>query len=181
MNEETLIIRLKKGDEQAFSILYKSYWMKIYNFARLYLTSSDDIEEIVQEVFIKLWEAKHLIDIEQSFEGFLFIITRNTIFNQSRKRLNYSFLKLTVLQSIEKSYEDEDHLELSDLKRHLSTLISQLPARQQEVFHLSREEHLTYAQIAEKLSISEKTVEYHMTAALKYLRKNLSLFSLFNL
>ena len=86
---------------------------------------------------------------------------------------------MTVLQSIEHSYEDEDQLEISDLKKHLSTLISQLPERQQQIFRMSREQHLTYKQIAEQLSITEKTVEYHMKAALRYLRKNLYLLSLF--
>ncbi len=179
MIQKELIQKLKKGDDEAFSAMYKLYWEKVYNFSRLYLASSEDVAEIVQEVFIKLWETRHLIDEEQSFEGFLFIITRNQIFNYSRKRLNYSFLKMTVMQSIEKSYEEEDQLEIADLKKHLSVLISQLPERQQEIFRLSRERHMTYKQIAEQLSISEKTVEYHMTAALKYLRKNLYLLSLF--
>lgn len=179
MIQKELIQKLKKGDDEAFSAMYKLYWEKVYNFSRLYLASSEDVAEIVQEVFIKLWETRHLIDEEQSFEGFLFIITRNQIFNYSRKRLNYSFLKMTVMQSIEKSYEEEDQLEIADLKKHLSVLISQLPERQQEIFRLSREQHMTYKQIAEQLSISEKTVEYHMTAALKYLRKNLYLLSLF--
>lgn len=179
MIQKELIQKLKEGDDEAFSAMYKLYWEKVYNFSRLYLASSEDVAEIVQEVFIKLWETRHLIDEEQSFEGFLFIITRNQIFNYSRKRLNYSFLKMTVMQSIEKSYEEEDQLEIADLKKHLSVLISQLPERQQEIFRLSREQHMTYKQIAEQLSISEKTVEYHMTAALKYLRKNLYLLSLF--
>jgi DNA-directed RNA polymerase specialized sigma subunit, sigma24 homolog len=73
----------------------------------------------------------------------------------------------------------EDKLEIADLKKHLSVLIAQLPERQQEIFRMSREQHMTYKQIAEQLSISEKTVEYHMTAALRYLRKNLYLLSLF--
>ena len=179
MSEKDLIISLKEGDESAFSSLYKQYWERVYSFTRLYLSSSDDIAEVVQEVFIKLWEARHLIDEEKPFEGFLFIITRNQIFNHSRRKLNYSFLKMTVLQSIEQEYENEDKLELSDLKKHLSTLISQLPDRQREIFLLSREHQMTYKQIAEKLSISEKTVEYHMTGALKYLRKNLYLLSVF--
>lgn len=179
MNNKEVIQRLKAGDEKAFSSIYKLYWEKVYNFSNLYLTSPHDVAEIVQEVFIKLWETKHLIDEEQPFEGFLFVITRNQIFNYSRKQLNYSFLKMTVLQSLEKSYEEEDKLEISDLKKHLSTLISQLPERQQQIFRLSREQHLTYKQIAEQLSITQKTVEYHMTAALKYLRKNLYLLSLF--
>ena len=97
MTHKELIQKLKEGNEEAFSSLYKLYWEKVYNFSRLYLVSSDDVAEIVQEVFIKLWETRHLIDEEQSFEGFLFIITRNQIFNYSRKRLNYSFLKMTVM------------------------------------------------------------------------------------
>ena len=169
MISKELIRRFKNGDEDAFSFLYKHYWEKVYGFTRLYLVSSEDIAEVVQEVFIKLWEARHL----------LFIITRNMIFNYSRKKLNYSFLKVTVLQAMEQEYEEENKLELSDLKKYLSVLISQLPPRQQEIFRMSREQNLTYKQIAEQLSISEKTVEYHMGLALKYLRKNLYLLSLF--
>lgn len=179
MTQKELILKFKGGDEEAFSSIYKHYWEKVYNFSRLYLVSTEDVAEVVQEVFIKLWETRHLVDEEQPFEGYLFIITRNQIFNYSRKQLNYSFLKLTVLQSIEMSYEEEDQLEISDLKKHLSILISQLTERQQEIFRMSREKHLTYKQIADQLSISEKTVEYHMTTALKYLRKNLYLLSLF--
>ena len=164
MISKELIRRFKNGDEDAFSFLYKHYWEKVYGFTRLYLVSSEDIAEVVQE---------------QPFEGFLFIITRNMIFNYSRKKLNYSFLKVTVLQAMEQEYEEENKLELSDLKKYLSVLISQLPPRQQEIFRMSREQNLTYKQIAEQLSISEKTVEYHMGLALKYLRKNLYLLSLF--
>lgn len=161
------------------SQLYTNSTGRKYITSPVYITSPEDVAEVVQEVFIKLWEAKHLVDEEQSFEGFLFIITRNKVFNHSRKQLNYAFLKVTVLQSIEKSYEEEDKLEMSDLKQHLSFLISQLTERQQQIFRMSRQQHMTYKQIAEQLSISEKTVEYHMTAILKYLRKNLYLLSLF--
>ena len=66
---------------------------------------------------------------------------------------------------MEQEYEEENKLELSDLKKYLSVLISQLPPRQQEIFRMSREQNLTYKQIAEQLSISEKTVEYHMGLA----------------
>ena len=175
MISKELIRRFKNGDEDAFSFLYKHYWEKVYGFTRLYLVSSEDIAEVVQEVFIKLWEARHLIDEEQPFEGFLFIITRN----YSRKKLNYSFLKVTVLQAMEQEYEEENKLELSDLKKYLSVLISQLPPRQQEIFRMSREQNLTYKQIAEQLSISEKTVERHINEALKFLKKNIMFYLIF--
>ena len=108
MNEETLIIRLKKGDEQAFSILYKSYWMKIYNFARLYITSSSVISEVVQDVFVKVWESKEFLDITKNFDGLLFMITRNIIFNYSRRHFNELNFKMTVLKGLENSYDIEE-------------------------------------------------------------------------
>ena len=100
MTHKELIRKFKEGNEEAFSVIYKLYWEKVYHFSSLYITSPEDVAEVVQEVFIKLWEARHLVDEEQSFEGFLFIITRNKVFNNSRKQLNYAFLKVTVLQSI---------------------------------------------------------------------------------
>ena len=59
MIQKELIQKLKKGDDEAFSAMYKLYWEKVYNFSRLYLASSEDVAEIVQEVFIKLWETRH--------------------------------------------------------------------------------------------------------------------------
>ena len=161
MISKELIRRFKNGDEDAFSFLYKHYWEKVYGFTRLYLVSSEDIAEVVQEVFIKLWEARHLIDEEQPFEGFLFIITRNMIFNYSRKKLNYSFLKVTVLQAMEQEYEEENKLELSDLKKYLSVLISQ------------------FRELIQVDILIGLILVYLMGLALKYLRKNLYLLSLF--
>ena len=73
----------------------------------------------------------------------------------------------------------EEELETADLREYIYSLIGMLPPRQKEVFKLSREEHLTYGEIAQKLQISEKTVERHMGEALKFLRKNLQLYTLF--
>lgn len=174
-----LVQRLHNGDEEAFSTLYNLYWEKVYKFAQLYLNSADDIEDVVQEVFLKLWKNRTDIDEKQPFDGYIFIITRNLIFDQSRKKLNYSFLRLTVLQSLENEGEEDLSFEIADLKRHILSLVRQLPEKQQEIFKLSREQHLTNKQIAEKLSISEKAVEYHMKNILKHLRRNLFILSIF--
>lgn len=179
MNEKEAILRLKSDDKEAFSFLYKHYWRKVYNFTNLYTLSPEASEEIVQDVFIKLWESREFIDEEKNFDGFLFIITRNLIFNQSRKDFNQSFYQTTILEAVEESYSIEGELEASDLKEYISSLLATLPPRQQEVFRMSRDQHLTYKEIAEKLKISEKTVEHHISEALKYLRKNLQLYSVF--
>lgn len=179
MTERELIASLKLGDEVAFTALYKLYWPKVHNFSRLYLSSMDEVEEIVQEVFVKLWEARIFLKEDESFKGFLFIITRNLIFNQFRKSFNENAYKMTVLNSANIEYDIESEMNATDLQIYIKKLISDLTPRQQEVFRMSREAHLSYKEIAMRLSISEKTVERHINEALKFLRKNIYLFFIF--
>lgn len=179
MEEKEVLLALKAGDEEAFKSLYSRYKQKVYNFARLYNTSSFEVEEIVQEVFVKLWESRDALDVDKNFEGYLFIITRNYIFNSCRRHFNEPFYRVTVLEALEESYNIEEELETSDLREHVQALINMLPPRQQEVYRLSREKHLTYKEIASDLHISEKTVEHHISDALKFLKKNLLVYFLF--
>ena len=179
MNDKEVLLGLKAGDKEAFEHLYRQYYQKVYNFACLYNTSSVEVEEIVQEVFVKLWESRDFIDADKNFEGYLFIITRNFIFNSSRRFFNEAFYQVTVLEAMDESYNIEEELEASDLQNHLKALMDMLPPRQREVFLLSRTEHLTYKEIAARLQISEKTVEHHISDALKFLKKNLLIYSMF--
>lgn len=181
MTEKNLILLLKQGDEAAFTALYKTYWGKVHNFSCLYLTSGDEVEETVQEVFMKLWEARASLNEEENFAGFLFIITRNIVFHQFRRSFNDRAYRETVLAAVRQDayYGIEEQLFASDLKECIYRLISELPPRQQEVFRMSRIAHMSYREIAARLSISEKTVECHINKALKFLRKNLILLSLF--
>ena len=141
------------------------------------LTSDEDVLEVYPE---GLNEAiASFLKENESFKGFLFIITRNIIFNQFRKSFNENAYKTTILSSAEVEYDIEDEMDAADLQAYIKKLISELTPRQQEVFHLSREEHLSYKEIATRLSISEKTVERHINEALKFLRKNIYLFIIF--
>ena len=120
----------------------------------------------------KLW-------MKNNFAGYLFITMRNLVFNRSRKNLNEPFYQLSVIEAVEESYDIEEELDAANLRTHISALISMLPPRQQEVFRLSRDEELSYREIAERLQISERTVEHHISDALKFLRKNIKLYLLF--
>lgn len=179
MDERTLVLQLKEGNENAFTALYQTYWAKVYNFSRLYLTSSAEVEEVVQDVFVKVWEARIFIKENENFKGFLFIITRNIIFNQFRKSFNENAYKLAILKSSSETYGIEEEMEASDLQSYINKLIEELPPRQREVFQMSRDQHLSYKEIAQQLDITEKTVERHINEALKFLRKNVYFFSLF--
>lgn len=179
MEEKQILEKIKNGDEVAFALLYDRYWLKVYNFAELYIVSSSDICEIVQDVFVKVWEGKDFLDIDKSFDGFLFMITRNIIFNVSRKQFYEVNFKMTVLKGIEYSYDIEEELEAADLKDYIDKLIGQLPSQRQRIFKMSREENLTNKQIAERCAVSEKAIERQMTLALKFIKDNLPLFIVF--
>ena len=180
MDEKKCLLLLTQDDKEAFALIYKKYWRQVYNFACLYISSKEDVEEIAQEVFVKLWDVRHFIRAEENFKGFLFIITRNIIFNQNRKKVNESFYKMSVLSALERdSYDLEAEIEAHDLSQYIDMLIEDMPPKRREVFNLSRKENMTYAEIAEKLDISVKTVERQINEALKYLKKNVVLLTFF--
>lgn len=186
MNEEEqdILVQLKEGNHDAFSKLYTIYWSQVYNFCRLYIQSVDDCKEVVQQVFVKVWESRSLIKKEENFKGFLFIITRNIVFNLSKKSFNEDFYKMSVLSAFSKSaekeyYEIEEEIIASQLGEYIQELIDTLPAKQKEVFNLSRTHHLSYKEISIRLNISEKTVEHHIYRTTKFLKENLKLFLIF--
>lgn len=176
MEERNLIALLKQGSRDT---LYRQYWQQVYNFCHLYLTNADDAEDVVQEVFIKVWENREWIREDERFKGLLFIITRNLVFNQHRKKVNESLYKVTLLAALEESEEIEEEIDANDLRAYIERLIDELPPRRREIFNLSRKEQKSYKEIAELLHISEKTVENQIGEALKYLRKNVLLLLLF--
>ena len=179
MEEKKQIILLKQGSKEAFTALYNRYWRQVYNFSRLYLANQSAAEEVVQEVFIKVWEAREFMREEDNFKGLLFIITRNLIFNHHRKHVNEEYYKVTVLSAMEEPYNVEEQIEAKDLGEYIDTLINELPPKRKEIFNLSRKEHKSYKEIALLLNISEKTVENQISEALKYLKKNMALLVLF--
>lgn len=185
MTEEQAVILLSKEDSHAaYSYLYEMYWSKVYNFARLYISSIEDAKEIVQVVFVKLWETRTFLKENESLKGYLFIITRNIIFNQKRKNFYEDFYKTSILdayseENINDCCEAEEKMYALELSKFIDALIQSLPERQRDCFLLSRVEKLTYREIGERLGISDRTVEVHIVRALRYLKKNIVLFLIF--
>ena len=81
MDEREILAAVKAGNTVAFKYLYDRYWLKVYDFTRFYIMSSSDVSEVVQDVFVKVWESRETLDKERSFDGLLFVTTRNIIFN----------------------------------------------------------------------------------------------------
>ena len=158
-----------------FDSYFRRYYQTLCYFAFNYLKEQDEAEDVVQEVFIKVWESREFIREDDNFKGLLFVITRNLIFNQHRKNVNEDFYKMTVLSAMETSYDLEEEITAYNLGEYINHLIEELPERRRVIFNLSRKEHKSYKEIAFQLNISEKTVENQISEASKFLKKNIML------
>ncbi len=159
----------------AFDAIYEQYSKRLYVFVFRYLKQEADTEEIVQEVFLKLWESRNKIDLCASFDSFLFTIAYNNTISLLRKKVNEKkYLEhLVNRQQINNADALIDEIHFREINRQVKLLIEELTPRQKEIFKLSREEGLTHAEIAEKLHISVNTVKNHLVAALAFLKSNI--------
>ena len=161
-----------KGD---FEKLYKLYYPKMFAFAKNYVPANEDAENIVQDVFLTLWERKEEIEISFTLTTYLFTLVKNRCLNFLRHKLieeEYNSqmkeeigFNLYALEAIDYSYQSEEELQ-EIIRRALDTL----PERCREVFIKSRIEGLKYKEISDELGISVNTVENQMVTALKILR-----------
>ncbi|WP_423126963.1 RNA polymerase sigma factor [Gaoshiqia sp. Z1-71] len=170
-----LLLLLKKGDMIAFNAIYNKYSYKLHEFILMYLKQEEDAEEIVQEVFIKLWKSRDKIDVYSSFESFLFTIAYNASISLLRKRVSEKKSReyLKSLQQIDTTEQVIDEIQFKELDQKVQSLLEQLTPRQKEIYLLSREEGLTHKEIAQKLNISESTVNNHLVATLKYFKSHI--------
>jgi RNA polymerase sigma-70 factor (ECF subfamily) len=175
--------RLKKGDVLAFDAVYAKYCRRLFGFVLKYVKQKDDAEEIVQEVFVKIWESRHKIDVYASFDSFLFTIAYNSTISLLRKRVTEKkYIEFLISQQQEYIVDDSSvEMQFNELNENVQLLLNELTPRQKEVFQLSRVEGLTHEEIAIKLNISTNTVKNHVVTALSFLRKRLDNKLLVNL
>lgn len=173
-NKELLLL-LQNDDRVAFYNIYERFSKRLYGFVIRYLKNESDTEEIVQEVFIKIWEARNKIDIYSSFESFIFTITYNTTISLLRKRMSEKKY-IEYLQSLQKtdfSPEVENEVFFNELNEKVYSLLNEVTPRQKEIFLLSRDSGLTHEEIASKLQISINTVKKHIANTLSFLKSNI--------
>ena len=168
--DQDLLRLIAQGCEQSFRKLYDLYAGKVYTMAIVYLRSPMEVQDVLQEIFVKIWEKRaSLVEID-NFPAYLHVITRNLLINRLQKKIPVFTQDESSLQAI----PDDRHLQQQLDHRELATLISraitQLPPRQQQVYRLSREQGLNHQQIAKELGLSYDTVREHMSKALKNIR-----------
>ena len=173
ISENDLVLSLKDGNLRAFGELFDRYGKRLYHFSMGYLKSAQSAEEIVQDVFLKIWLNREELSAHKSFESYMFTIAKNAILNTIRKSkseqvyLNYAKLHPS------KDILLDDELDFNELEKAYKDAIEQLSPRRMEIYLLSKEQFLSNADIAVKMNISIKTVENQMTSAISEVRKNL--------
>ncbi len=169
-----LIVQVRQGDRKAFRRIYDHYREQVWCFASRYLQNPSDLEEIVQEIFVKVWETRERIDPHRSLSNYLFTITKNTIFNKRQKRINeQAYLRYMRIYQTASRLETEKEVFYTECRHMVEKSIQSLPAKRRQVYRLNREQGLSHKEISEKLGISQKTIESHMRLALIKIRSDL--------
>lgn len=167
-SEPDSLRRLKLGDERAFDALFRHYSALVYRFAYSYLKSRPAAEEIVQECFIKIWEKRGQLHDDVPLKGYLFTAAHHAILNELRRDQHHLRLHGQVAAAGPASVANE--AEYQEMEALYLAALERLPPKQREVFVLSRQQGLSYPEIAERQGVSVKTVEAHIMQALKTMR-----------
>ena len=174
LSDDELLVLIKQDKLSAFKELYSRYWKKLYAEAYKRLSSKELAEEIVQELFANLWLQRHARQINSTVGGYLYNAVTNRVIDQYRKEMvRNRHRDAMMVTHAEADNATEDAIMLRDLAYAIETEVSQLPDKCRQVYELSRNEYKSNKEIALMLGISEKTVENHLTKALKRLRVGL--------
>lgn len=175
-NETELIHKMKNDSREAFFILYQKYQPLVENFALSLLKNSDAAREVAQDLFIKVWDKRRTLDNVELFKAYLFKMTRNAVFDYIRRNGRSISIddipdKINPGDLAIDSYEPD--IDSKNLMMKLLIDIDSMPDNRRKVFIMSKMLGMKNKDIADSTGLSIKTVEYHISKALKFLRKNI--------
>lgn len=173
--DEQLLSKMADGDRQAFTFLYRRYWEELFITSAKTLRGKDEAADIVQDVFLSLWNRRKELNIQGSVAAYLHTSVRYKCINYIERNITRRdyLLRLTRVQINNFSTNPEAKLILKEMQETIGKAVSSMPPKMQEVYKLSRLEHLSHKEIAEYLSISVETVKKHIHHALNLIRTDL--------
>lgn len=173
--DEPLVKRFTGGDMKAFDDIYSAFNYKLQKFIFSLIKTEPDTEDLVQEVFVKIWEHREQIRNTASFDTYLFTTAYNSTISFLRKKAkDIKYIEYVKSVQIEiNEFNDMDAINIDEIDKQLNSLIEKMPSRQREVFKMKHFQNYSYKEIAEALNISINTVENHIVKAHKYLKENL--------
>lgn len=172
-SDHELLIALHCGDKQAFEILYFRYFKALSTYAYKRLQDEHIVTELVQDVFVDIWKQRETLNTEKEIAGLLYAMLRNKALHELRARL----IQLKHIEQFTLLHKDDvadmasDELYARQIEEKMKRAVNRLSPQCKNAFTLSRYEHLSYKEIAEKMSISVNTVEKHIGKALQLLKQ----------
>ncbi len=177
-NEKELLLRVAKGDEDAYKHVFRQYWPRVYSVALLFAKAPEVAEDAAQDVFAQLWVKRELLADVKEFRAYLFTSAKNLILNKLRGRVFTGTVNEYLQEYFADSFADPAaKLELKESSQIIEDGINQLTPQQQKVFRLSRFQGLSHAEIAEATGLSPRTVKNYMVSAILSLRNYLDKYS----
>jgi len=170
-SEEDLLLQVSEGSQAAFRQLYDRYRNKIFSISWKIIGAQSSAEDVVQDIFIKLWLKKENIPEIENFEAYLNMMVRNHIFNYLRKVANEkSFLQRFKIKSVQQNDDGLEKVCYHELESLVQKTVDLLPPQQKKAYTFSRIDGLKHEEIAEKMGISRSTVKGHITGALSHIK-----------
>lgn len=169
-NEKELLLKIANGESNAFETLYELWYDKVYGTALLVSKSPEMASDVTQDVFLVVWRDRAKMTAVEKLGAFLFITTRNMVYNKLKRQDLETAYRSYILPHTEADNDTVIFLHLKELQQTVEDAVSQLPPQQQRAFRLSREQGLSHEEIALELGISQKSVKDYIVRALAFLR-----------
>lgn len=173
-SDENLLQDLIKGDSKAFDSLYMRYVPHVEAFACCMLKNKSEAEDLAHDLFLKLWEGRESLQHVRSVRNYLFRMTKNAIFDRfEHKAVDIRYRQSAAPKDLREIVSNDlvEQIDLQELLLLIDMAVEKMPVQRRKVFRMSRVEGISYQEIAQRLGISQKTVEYHIHEALAELRK----------
>jgi len=177
--DDILIAQVKKGSKAAFNEIYKRYWAVLYRHARRMIKMEEESQDIIQDIFESLWRNRESLEIRGELSSYLYSAVRYKIFDLLDKgKVRNDYLEKLGGFIHNGTYTIDHILIEKELSERIEREVNFLPRKMREVFELSRKEHLSHREIAERLSLSDQTVKKQIHKALKILKPKFGIFFL---
>ncbi|MCY3997726.1 MAG: RNA polymerase sigma-70 factor [Flavobacteriaceae bacterium] len=172
---KSLVIELQKGNQKAFKSLFDIFHMKLYHYILQFVKSFQVAEDLTQEIFLKVWMKRSQLNDNKDFSSFLFVMTRNLVYDHLRKsKSKRGFIKKYFeFKERQLSYSTDDEVQLNEYERYLNKIIEKLPKQKQKIYIMSRKEGKNNQEIAQILGITPKSVKNSLWETLKIIKEQL--------
>ena len=171
MEDSRLIALLREGDPLSFEILFQKYYVRFYNFVFNLTKSSQAAEDIIQNVFMKIWINRASLRPDQSIHNYIYVLSKREMLNHIRDRKAYVQVERLVMAEQPSEEVTDQSMALKELDERIRRFIADMPEQRRKVFLLSRYRGLTNKEIAEMMGLSVRTVDRHINLALTSLKK----------